>query len=133
MESSAPEWNDEVREGVLKRLNLWQQCTNKPAAARVTELVEHLNSLGIALPSPELGELLVSEICFDNNQPWMWKFMHHALSSRLLFPLQILALLASNVIPHRLSHPHSFALFLPLLAQHAFFFHPTPSFSCNRK
>ncbi|QCE12159.1 mediator of RNA polymerase II transcription subunit 33A-like isoform X1 [Vigna unguiculata] len=127
------EWNDEVREGVLKRLKLWQQCSNKAAGARVTELVEHLNTLGIALPSPELGELLVSQICFDNNHPWMWKFTHHALSSRLLFPLQILSLLASNAIPHRHSHPHSFALFLPLLSQHAFSFHPTPSLSCNRK
>ncbi|KAG2404470.1 Mediator of RNA polymerase II transcription subunit 33A REF4-related 1 protein [Vigna angularis] len=130
---SALEWNDEVREGVLKRLKLWQQCSKKPAAALVTELVEHLNTLGIALPSPELGELLVSQTCFDNNHPWMWKFTHHALSSRLLFPLQILSLLASNAIPHRHSHPHSFALFLPLLSQYAFSFHPTPSLSCNRK
>ncbi|CAJ1813668.1 unnamed protein product [Sphenostylis stenocarpa] len=127
----AVEWNDEVREGVVKRLKLWQQRSNKPVTARVAELVEHLNTLGIALPSPELGELLVSEICFHNNHPWVWKFTHHALSSRLLFPLQILSLLASNVIPHRHSHSHSFALFLPLLAQHAFSFYPTPSLSSN--
>ncbi|KAK7374126.1 hypothetical protein VNO80_07552 [Phaseolus coccineus] len=133
MESSALEWNDEVREGVLKRLKLWQQCSSKPTAARVTELVEHLNTLGVTLPCPELGELLVSQIYHDNNQPWTWKFTHHALSSRLLFPLQILSLLASNAIPLRHSHPHSFALFLPLLAQHAFSFHPTPSLSCNLK
>ncbi|RDX90256.1 Mediator of RNA polymerase II transcription subunit 33A, partial [Mucuna pruriens] len=127
------EWDDEVREGVLKRLKSWQQHNNKPATAWVTELVEHLNSLGVGLPSPELGELLVSQICFDNNHPWMWKFMHNALSSRLLFPLQILSLLASNVIPYRHSQPHSFALFLPLLAQHAFSFLPTPSLPCNHK
>ncbi|TKY65627.1 Mediator of RNA polymerase II transcription subunit 33A [Spatholobus suberectus] len=129
----ALEWDDQVREGVLKRLKFWQQRNNKPPTAWVTELVEHLNSLSIALPSPELGELLVSQICFENNHPWMWKFTHHALSSRLLFPLQILSLLASNVIPHRHSHPHAYALFLPLLTQHAFSFHPTPSLPCNRK
>ncbi|WVZ08447.1 hypothetical protein V8G54_021793 [Vigna mungo] len=100
----------------LKRLKFWQQYSKKPAA--FTELVERLNTLGIALPIPELGELLISQICFDNNHSWMWKFMHHALSSRLLFPLQIFSLLASNVILHRHSHPHSFVLFLPLLSQY---------------
>ncbi|KAL2330468.1 hypothetical protein Fmac_018049 [Flemingia macrophylla] len=131
------EWDEGVREGVLKRLKCWQQQqqqrSTKPLTPCVTELVEHLNSLGIALPSPELGELIVSEICFDNNHPWMWKFMHYALSSRLLFPLQLLSLLASNVIPHRHAHPHAYALFLPLLAQHAFSFRPTPSSPCNHK
>nr|KYP42378.1 hypothetical protein KK1_036207 [Cajanus cajan] len=125
------EWDDGVKEGVLKRLKWWQQRSTKPPTAWVTELVEHLNSLGVALPSPELGELIVSQICFDNNHPWMWKFTHHALSSRLLFPFQILSLLASNVIPHRHAHPHAYALFLPLLAHHAFSFHPTPSLSSN--
>ncbi|KAK7394915.1 hypothetical protein VNO78_15456 [Psophocarpus tetragonolobus] len=121
------EWDEEVREGVVKRLKVWQERTNKGPTARVTELVEHLKRVGIALPSPELGELLVSQICLENNHPWMWKFTHNALSSRLLFPLQILSLLASNVIPHRHSRPHAFALFLPLLAQHAFSLNPTPS------
>eukprot|EP00256_Glycine_max_P068011 XP_025982606.1 mediator of RNA polymerase II transcription subunit 33A isoform X2 [Glycine max] len=123
----ALEWDDQVREGVLKKLKLWQQRNNKPPTAWVTELVEHFNTLGIALPCPELGELLVSQICFDNNHPLIWKFIHHALSSRLLFPLQILSLLSSNVLRHRHSHPHAFALFLPLLAQHAFSFLPTLS------
>ncbi|WVZ17260.1 hypothetical protein V8G54_010242 [Vigna mungo] len=77
----------------LKTLKLWQQCSKRPAT--FTELVERLNTLGIELPIPELGELLISQICFDNNHSWMWKFMHHALSLRLLFPLQIFSLLAS--------------------------------------
>ncbi|KAK7340098.1 hypothetical protein VNO77_20792 [Canavalia gladiata] len=127
------EWNEQVKEGIVKRLKWWQQRSNKPPTAWVTELVEYFNSQGIGLPSPELGELLVSQICFDNNHPSMWKLMHHALSTRLLFPLQILSLLSSKIIPNRHSHPHAYALFLPLLAQHAFSFHPTTSLHCNLK
>ncbi|XP_027352449.1 mediator of RNA polymerase II transcription subunit 33A-like isoform X2 [Abrus precatorius] len=127
------EWDEEVKEGIVKRLKWWEQRSNKPPTAWVTELIEHLNTLGITLPSPELGELLVSEMCFDNNQPSTWKLVHHALSSRLLFPLQILSLLSSNVLPHRNSHPHAYALFLPLLSQHLFSFHPTTSLQCNLK
>ncbi|XP_061375480.1 mediator of RNA polymerase II transcription subunit 33A-like [Gastrolobium bilobum] len=119
------EWDEQVKEGVLKKLK-WLQQRNEPPVSWVTELVEYLNSLGAELPSPELGELLVSHLCFNNNHnhPSLWKFMNHALSSRLFFPLQVLSLLSSNLIPHRHSLPHAFALFLQLLAQHAFSFHP---------
>ncbi|KAK7294927.1 hypothetical protein RJT34_17826 [Clitoria ternatea] len=126
------EWDEKVKEGVVKRLKWWQQG-NKPPAEWVTELVQYLNTHGVELPSPELGELLVSQMCFEDNHPSMWKFIHHALSSRLVFPLQFLSLLSIKVIPHRHSHPHAFALFLPLLAQHAFSFHPTTSLPSNLK
>ncbi|KAK7329058.1 hypothetical protein VNO77_23203 [Canavalia gladiata] len=36
-------------------------------------------------------------------------------------------------IPNHHSYPHAYALFLPLLAQHAFSFHPTTSLHCNLK
>ncbi|KAJ1407201.1 hypothetical protein SESBI_24522 [Sesbania bispinosa] len=127
MESSETEWNEQVKEGVLKRVKWWQQSNNEPPMAWVTQLIEYLNSMTVSLPSPELGELLVSQMCFEKDHPSMWKFMHRALSSRLLFPLQLLSLLSSKVIPRRRSHPHAYALFLPLLAQHAFSFHPTAS------
>lgn len=119
-----------MEEGVLRRAKQWQQ-RSEPPSAWVTELVEYLTGNGVALPSPELAELLVSQMCFEKDHPSMWKFMSHALSSRLVFPLQILSLLSSKVIPRRRSHPHAYALFLPLLDQHVFSFQPTGSVSCN--
>lgn len=128
------EWNEQVNEAITKRIKWWQQSTNETPPTRwVTELVDYLTSVNIELPSTELGELLVSQICSEKDHPSMWKFIHNALSSRLIFPLQILSLLSVNVIPRRRSHPHAYALFLPLLAQHAFSFYPIASLSCNRK
>ncbi|XP_025695905.1 mediator of RNA polymerase II transcription subunit 33A isoform X1 [Arachis hypogaea] len=125
-----PGMDQETKETVLTFLN---HCCrhHRPPGACVIELVDFLNSLRLHLPSPDLAHLLVSHLCFDNNHPWLWKFLHHALSSRLLFPLQLLSLLSSRVIPHRHSHPQAHALFLALLVQHAFTFDPatveTPS------
>lgn len=53
-------------------------------------------SLGMSLPSPELGHVLVSYICFHNNHPSLWKFLQQALSSRLLSPIHVLSLLSAR-------------------------------------
>lgn len=52
----------------------------------------------VRVPSPELGEVLVSHLCFGNNHPSLWKFLHQALSSRLLSPLHVLSLLSARFI-----------------------------------
>ncbi|MED6194755.1 hypothetical protein PIB30_031508 [Stylosanthes scabra] len=125
-----PEMDQETKETILTFLN-HSRLHHRPPGACVIELIDFLNSLRLALPNPELTHLLVSHLCFDNNHPWLWNFLHHALSSRLLFPLHTLSLLSSRVIPHRHSYPQPHALFLALLAQHAFTFDPaivqTPS------
>lgn len=135
MEHSRTEWNELVKESVLQRFHLWQQRGNESPTAWVTELIEYLNLVGVELPSSELVELLVSQICPENGKdhPSLWKFIHQALSSRLIFPLQLLSLLASKVFIRRHSQPRGYALFLPLLAQHAFNFNPIASVSCNNK
>nr|XP_027188306.1 mediator of RNA polymerase II transcription subunit 33A-like isoform X2 [Cicer arietinum] len=129
------EWNQQVNETVTNKLKLWQQLNNETPTAWVTELIQYLNSVGVELPSPEFAHLLVSQMCSENEKdhPSMWKFLHHALASRLIFPLQLLSLLSSKVFPRRYSHPHAYALFLPLLAQHAFNFHPIASIKCTNK
>jgi hypothetical protein len=129
------QWNEQVNEAVTTRLKLWQQRSNESPMTWVTELIEYLNSVGVELPSSELVELLVSQICSENGKdhPSMWKFLHQALSSLLIFPLQLLTLLSYKVFRCRNSHPHAYALFLPLLDQHVFNFHPIASHSCNNK
>ncbi|KAB2621764.1 mediator of RNA polymerase II transcription subunit 33A-like [Pyrus ussuriensis x Pyrus communis] len=73
-----------------------------------------------AAPSIELGEVLVSQLCFQHNRPSLWKFLDIALSSGLLSPLHILSMLSSRVIPHRWSQPEAYRLYLELLRRYAF-------------
>ncbi|XP_050141951.1 mediator of RNA polymerase II transcription subunit 33A-like isoform X1 [Malus sylvestris] len=73
-----------------------------------------------AAPSIELGEVLVSQLCFQHNRPSLWKFLDIALSSGLLYPLHIISMLSSRVIPHRWSQPEAYRLYLELLRRYAF-------------
>lgn len=47
-------------------------------------------------PSTELGQVLVSLLCFRNNTPSLWKLLDQAINIGLLSPLHILALLTSR-------------------------------------
>ncbi|XP_028764479.1 mediator of RNA polymerase II transcription subunit 33A isoform X2 [Neltuma alba] len=109
------EWN-EGKEKVLERVKLFPQ-RKEPPLYWVMELIECLSSLNVRLPSPEFAELLVSHLCFDYNHPSLWKFLQQALSSRLLFPLQVLSLLSCRIIPLRHCQPEAYRLFLELLRQ----------------
>ncbi|CAB4315432.1 unnamed protein product [Prunus armeniaca] len=77
-----------------------------------------------AVPSIELGEVLVSQLCFQHNRPALWKFLDHALSSGLLCPLHVLSILSSRVVPHRRAQPEAYRLYLELLRRYAFSFGP---------
>ncbi|KAI9074293.1 hypothetical protein K1719_043778 [Acacia pycnantha] len=125
------EWN-EVKEKVLERVKLFSQ-RKEPPLYWVMELIECLGSLNVRLPSPEFAELLVSHLCFDYNHPSLWKFLQQALSSRLLFPLQVLSLFSSRIIPHRHCQPEAYRLFLELLRQYAFSFDPNVVDYCKLK
>ena len=61
------------------------------------ELSSVLLSAGESIPSVELAELLVSHICWSNNVPIAWKFLEKAVSSRVVPPLLVLALLSSRL------------------------------------
>ncbi|KAH0466015.1 hypothetical protein IEQ34_006118 [Dendrobium chrysotoxum] len=69
-------------------------------------------------PSTELGQVLVSLLCFRNNTPSLWKLLDQAIHARLLSPLHILALLTARVIPHRRAQPEAYRLYLELLGRY---------------
>lgn len=55
-----------------------------------------LSSSGVGLPSPELANVLVSYIFWDNNMPILWKLLEKALALRIVPPLMVLALLSDR-------------------------------------
>ncbi|XP_040372606.1 mediator of RNA polymerase II transcription subunit 33A isoform X2 [Rosa chinensis] len=77
-----------------------------------------------AAPSIELGEVVVTQLCFRHSKPCLWKFLDFCLSSGLLSPLHVLSLLSARVIPQRRSQPEAYRLFLELLRRYAFSFDP---------
>ncbi|KAL4590219.1 hypothetical protein LXL04_003145 [Taraxacum kok-saghyz] len=83
-------------------------------------LSSQLNSAGVSLPSPYLAEILVSHICWENNNPISWKFLEKALIFNIVPPLLVLALLSTRVIPMRRNQPAAFRLYMELLKRHAF-------------
>ncbi|KAK2656195.1 hypothetical protein Ddye_009247 [Dipteronia dyeriana] len=94
--------------------------TVKRCQERQESPVKWALELGKCTSSPaELGQLLVTHLCFNNNHPSLWKFLDYALHSHLLSPLHILSLLTQRLIPIRLSHPHAFRLYLQLLHRHS--------------
>lgn len=63
---------------------------------RALELSRRLHERGVSLPSPNLAEILVSNLCFSQHTPSLWKLLDQAMASRLVSPLQILALLTQR-------------------------------------
>ncbi|KAI9152792.1 hypothetical protein LWI28_001261 [Acer negundo] len=97
--------------------------TVKRCQERQESPVKWALELGKCTSSPaELGQVLVTHLCFNNNHPSLWKFLDYALHSHLLSPLHILSLLTQRLIPIRLSHPHAFRLYLQLLHRHSLSF-----------
>ncbi|XP_015694771.2 mediator of RNA polymerase II transcription subunit 33A-like [Oryza brachyantha] len=70
---------------------------------------------GAGLPSADLAGILVSNLCFAHNSPSLWKLVGHAVGSRLLCPLHVLALLTPRVLPQRRAQPEAYRLYLELL------------------
>ncbi|PKU66907.1 mediator of RNA polymerase II transcription subunit 33A isoform X2 [Dendrobium catenatum] len=69
-------------------------------------------------PNSELGQIIVSALCFENNTPSLWKLLDQAIAVRLLSPLHIIALLTARVIPHRRAQPEAYRLYLELLSRY---------------
>ncbi|KAJ6688861.1 hypothetical protein OIU85_005303 [Salix viminalis] len=79
-----------------------------------------LSSSGVSLPSPELANVLVSYIFWDNNMPILWKFLEKALALKFVPSLMVLALLSDRVVPCRRSRPVAYRLYMELLKTFAF-------------
>ena len=62
------------------------------------QLSSNLNSSGVVLPSVELANVLVSHICWDNNEPVSWKFLEKALMLNIVPPILVLALLTTRFV-----------------------------------
>ncbi|WCJ27895.1 Mediator of RNA polymerase II transcription subunit 33A [Euphorbia peplus] len=117
---------------ILDTINICQERADVPLVWAM-EVGKCLVSLGIRLPSPELGHVLVDSLCFHNNHPSFWKFLHQAFSSHLLSHFHVLSLLSSRVIPCRRSQPEAYRLYLELLSRYAFQFDPIGEEACKDK
>ncbi|KAF0927619.1 hypothetical protein E2562_035227 [Oryza meyeriana var. granulata] len=65
-----------------------------------------------------LASALVANLCFAHNTGAMWKVLDQAMASRLVSPLQTLALLTPRVVPNRRAQPEAYRLYLELLGQY---------------
>lgn len=108
-----------VWDGILE-LTKWAQGNRSDPLLWAIQVSSNLNAGGVSLPSFELGDLLISYICWENNVPIAWKFLEKAIVCNILPPLPVLALLSIRVIPNRHSWPAAYRIYLELLKQHAF-------------
>lgn len=96
----------EFQARVLQTLKWCQERKESPLVSAM-----EVAKWAVRVPSPELGQVLVSHLCFGNNHPSLWKFLHQALSSRLLSPLHVLSLLSARFVPFFFFHLFSVAGF----------------------
>lgn len=108
-------WQQQVKE-----LTLLCQEQRDPPLLWAVEVNKCLQGAGVMMPCLELGQLLISLLCWRNNEPMLWKYIEQAMASRLVPPVLILALLTSRVIPHRQSQPEAYRLYMELLSRYAF-------------
>jgi hypothetical protein len=113
--SSQQQWQEKV----LELTKLLQEQGDPPFLWAV-EVGKCLLGAGLQAPSVELGQLLISHLCWSNNGPMLWKYIEQAMGTRLLNSLHILALLTSRVIPYRQLQPEAYRLYLELLNRYAF-------------
>ncbi|GLT81473.1 hypothetical protein SLA2020_528570 [Shorea laevis] len=106
-------------DGVVEQTKMAQENRCDPLLWAL-QLSSSLSSAGVTLPSTEMAHVLVSYICWDNNEPIMWKFLEKALMLKMVPPLLVLALLSDRVIPSRVSQPAAYRLYMELLKRHAF-------------
>ncbi|KAJ4779043.1 Mediator of RNA polymerase II transcription subunit 33A [Rhynchospora pubera] len=76
----------------------------------------------LGFPNADLASVLVSNLCFAHNTPFMWKLLEQAMANRLVYPLQVLALLTSRVVPNRTAQPEAYRLSLELIRRYSLSF-----------
>uniref|UniRef100_A0A2P2KKY6 Uncharacterized protein n=1 Tax=Rhizophora mucronata TaxID=61149 RepID=A0A2P2KKY6_RHIMU len=108
-----------IWDGVLEITKAAQEKGSNPLLWAL-QISSNLSSLGVSLPSPELAEVLVSYICWENNVPTLWKFLEKALVLKIVPSFMVLALLSDRVIPYRRSQPVAYKLYMELLKRYAF-------------
>ncbi|KAF3793878.1 hypothetical protein EJ110_NYTH09170 [Nymphaea thermarum] len=90
--------NDEAQQRRCLMAELVKSSQEKKDAPLnwAVEVSKLLQQTGGGFPSLELGDALVSHLCWDNNTPLVWKFIDQAMNSHLVSSLHILALLSSR-------------------------------------
>ncbi|OUZ99644.1 hypothetical protein BVC80_9061g77 [Macleaya cordata] len=91
----------------------WCQERKDPPLIWGMEVSKCVKEAGLGVPSTELGQVLVSNLCFTNNNPSLWKFIDQAISSGLLSSIQILSLLSSR---YKFDSPHHINFYIYVLA-----------------
>lgn len=86
--SSLQQWQQKVLE-----LTQLLQERGDPALLWGVEVTKCLLEAGLQVPSVDLGHLLISNLCWSNNGPMLWKYIEQAMRTQLLNSLHILALL----------------------------------------
>ncbi|KAL5541686.1 hypothetical protein UlMin_009396 [Ulmus minor] len=104
---------------VMEMTKVAQQKGSDPLQWAI-QLSSNLSSAGVSLPSVEVANVLVSHICWENNVPIAWKFLDKALALKIVPPMLVLALLATRVIPSRISQPVGYRLYMELLKRNVF-------------
>ncbi|CAM8961864.1 unnamed protein product [Rhodiola kirilowii] len=109
------------------------EVLKEPPLVWAMEMAKCVLSSGFQLPSAELGEALVSHLCFVHNEPSMWKFLENALASKLVSPLHVLSLLSARIVPCRNDQPEAYRLYLELISRYAFSIMQVDAASCRVK
>ncbi|KAH9309641.1 hypothetical protein KI387_037552, partial [Taxus chinensis] len=97
------------------------------------EVSKCLKGAAVTVPCVELGQTLVSHLCWSNNGPILWKYIEQAMSSQMVPSLLILSLLTSRVVPYRQTQPEAFRLYLELLSRYSFSFASTNATTYSKK
>lgn len=84
-------------DGILE-LTKWAQENGSNPLSWAIQVSSNLNSAGVSVPSFELGNVLISYICWENNVPIAWKFLEKALVLKIVPALPVLALLSSRSV-----------------------------------
>ncbi|XP_048141883.1 mediator of RNA polymerase II transcription subunit 33A-like isoform X2 [Rhodamnia argentea] len=106
-----------------------KRCRARGEAPAVwsAEVANCVVSRGLELPSAELGQFLVSRLSSNFGEPSLWKFLDHAMASRLISSLHALCLLTPRVLSSRQAQPEAYRLYLDLLARYTFSLEDVPS------
>ncbi|KAK4748153.1 hypothetical protein SAY87_014739 [Trapa incisa] len=122
----------EFERDVLERVNCCVERKDPPLMWSV-EISKLVAAAGVELPSPELGQVLVSELCSNFSSPSLWKMLEQALASRLVSSFHVLSLLFPRVLSHRKSQPEAFRLFLELISRYIFSYEAVCADACKQK
>ncbi|KAJ4779045.1 Mediator of RNA polymerase II transcription subunit 33A [Rhynchospora pubera] len=88
-------------------------------AVKVAQCCGNEESDSPAFPNADLAAIMVSNLCFSHNTPYMWKLLEQSMATKLVYPLHVLALLTSRVIQNRREQPQAYRLYLELMRQYA--------------